>query len=434
MGCDDTPAPTSTAPAADASVRQAAAWQSSERGDAAVELTRIVARAFSDPGLRNRVKNDMRNSPFLEHKLPFGSYLKGAKGGILLAKMAQHSDRSKDEVLQLLDRLDPLRLELYMPFDEHRASWTGGSDVIVASQFDEGQEPAAFTTGGEPHDLELDELEETPERPVLALVPAETDYRTPPAPDALQNTRDRNGRAIGVYERADAPEVAASKIAPSTGDGSGEGGGGGGGIDWDGPPPGLYMHDNYIDDVGEGGLKGDPELETHLTAPVDQDDDNMEDIQCAGQEELGTFQFNQDDNDFNDAVRVATAQQFDQFEATFGTDNGMNVSLVEDDDTTCEIKEGDDRFQEFVKATAAAVGFADAIRRGNVNADAIAEQAPAVLRNFVTASVNLIGTNDDNVGMIVQGENVCAPDGETRGWLIKKESNPNGCTRLQMND
>lgn len=46
----------------------------------------------------------------------------------------------------------------------------------------------------------------------------------------------------------------------------------------------------------------------------------------------------------------------------------------------------------------------------------------------------MIEAKDDPVGMIVKGENVGAPDGERRGWLIKNRSDPDGCTRLRMHD
>lgn len=281
----------------------------------------------------------MRTSPFLEHRLELASCPKGKRGGVLLAKMAQRSDRSKNEVLALLQEPEPLRLEFSMPYDEHRATWTGGSEVLVASQFDEGEKPAAYTTDGERYDLTLEELEGTPDRPVLALVPVETDYDSPLPAEAVENSRDRNGEAIG---------------------------------------------------------------------------------------------FNQDGHTFDGPVRVATGEQFDAFEATFGTDKGMNVSFVEDDDTTCAIKMGGDRFEEFVEATAEAVGFSEAIGRDDVDGEQVAREAPAVVRNFVTAAVNLIETADDEVGMIVEGQNVCAPDGESRGWLIQRGTEINGCTEMKV--
>lgn len=426
--CQDARTPTAPDGAVSTSPRQTPSWQQTERGQATVELTRLVARSLDDPAVRNQLKNDMRRSPFLEHKLSVNAYLRGEGGGPLVAAMARTSDRSRSEVLDLVERLEPAVLELYLPWDEHRTSWTGGSEVIVASQFDEGQKPAAFGAGGEPYDLSVEDLEETPDRPVIALVPAETDFDDPPAPGAFENTRSRGGEAVGVYRRTSAS--ASEELVRSTEDG----GGGGGGIDWSSLPPGLYMYDNYIDDLGEGGLKGDPELEAHLTSPVEPDDENMTDRLCAGEEELGTLFFNQDDHTFDGPVRVATETLLDDFESTFGTDEGQDVSLVEDDDTTCEIKMGDDRFEEFIKATAEAVGFVEAIRRDSVSGTAIAEEGPAVVRNFVTASVNFIETADDEVGVIVQGTNQCAPDGSTREWLIQRGSEVNGCTRMRMND
>lgn len=427
VGCDETPVPTSSTTSTsepDGPAVRAAIWQTSDRGAAAVELTRLVARAFSDAGLRNRVKNDMRTSPFLEHKLEFASYLKGGKGGILLAKMAQHADRSKEQVVALLEDLEPLELELYMPVDEHRSTWTGGPEVIIASHFDEGQKPAAFTTEGEPYDLSL---EDAPERPVMALVPVETDFDDPLPTSAVENTKDRAGRAIGQYR----PRTVSANIngdLPTCTDCTG-----GNNIDWSELPPGLYMFDNYIDDLGESWTKGDPELEAHLLSPTASSPDALESIQCAGEQEFGQFHFDQDGSTLpaGEAVRLATKSQIEDFQDTFGTGEGQGVLLLEDDDTTCEIKMDENSLNEFLENTAVEVGFDDGIE---VDLEQDGAGLGQLILHVFNAVPGLIQTADDEVGLIVKGTNQCAPDGQSRAWLIQRGSHTNGCTELKLND
>lgn len=53
--CDEAPTPTEAGPRAEPATEAATAWQGSVRGDAAVEVTRLLARALGNPGLRNRV-------------------------------------------------------------------------------------------------------------------------------------------------------------------------------------------------------------------------------------------------------------------------------------------------------------------------------------------------------------------------------------------
>jgi hypothetical protein len=87
------------------------------------EWARRVALALADPALRQRVKNDMRDSPMPEFKLDFSSYLRGPSGSRILTRLAQRENATEAAALQELASMPPL--EFYMPVVEHRKSWRG---------------------------------------------------------------------------------------------------------------------------------------------------------------------------------------------------------------------------------------------------------------------------------------------------------------------
>lgn len=162
--------------------------------DAIVEVTRLLAIAMSDSVLRNQVKQDLRDSPFLEHKVDFLPYLRGNEE--LRQRMNLNAANGRNEMARLLASLRPM--ELYMPVRSHRQTWTGGDDLVVATLVGkEEQAPVGFIISGEAYPLNVDE---PPSVPVLALVPVETDFARPPPSGAYTNSADNEGRSIGIYQ------------------------------------------------------------------------------------------------------------------------------------------------------------------------------------------------------------------------------------------
>lgn len=159
------------------------------------EITRAVAISLQDPGLRGRVKNDMRNAPHFEHKLHFRDYLQGQSGGTLLARVAEVTGRNRADVLALLARLRPM--EFYMPVSAQRESWEGGANLLVAGAAN-GDEGTVFgyNLQGEPVALSA---VEAPTTPTLVITEAETDFTKPVDLAQFVNVNDRGGRALGNY-------------------------------------------------------------------------------------------------------------------------------------------------------------------------------------------------------------------------------------------
>src|SRR6267142_1874859 len=111
-------------------------------------LARSLALALGDPAFRAHVRAELDRSPFRERKLSFQRFL-GADRGRALSAMAGRTGVATTELARAAD--EAIQLEMYLPVPEHRRSWTGDADVLVATA-------------------------------VIALVPVETDFSAAPAP------------------------------------------------------------------------------------------------------------------------------------------------------------------------------------------------------------------------------------------------------------
>src|SRR3989442_6979308 len=134
-----------------------------------------VALALADPDFRAYVKSQLDASPFREHKLPFQRFL-AANGGRVAAALARGAAATPAALLRAADAAIPL--ELYFPVPAHRAAWAGDGSLLVATALRDHDAPVAFDPRGERRVLSPDE---PPATPVLALVPVETDFRSPPS-------------------------------------------------------------------------------------------------------------------------------------------------------------------------------------------------------------------------------------------------------------
>lgn len=363
------------------------------------EITRMVALAMQDQGLRQRVKNDLRDSRYtIEHKLLFSDYLKSTSGGILLAKMAKESGRSRDEVLSVLGQVRPL--EFYMPVDEHRESWQGGNNLLLASLLKDHTIPFGYNLAGEPVLLHA---ELPPATPTLVIVPVETDFSRE-LDRSYRNENDQGGNTIGTYAMKEDDCVDC---------------GGGGGTT---KPAGVYLTYSYIKDDGEAWAKGNPEIEAHVHGQYTGGGTYGKDLSCAGEKVTNTTRnFNQDSQTWSGEVLLFDKSQVDAYNAEFT--EGFNVMMWEDDDTACTLKTDKD-ITGLLKLTAGMAGAA-----------AVLIIAKPDLKTYVTAAGVFIGTlyesaswllsNDDFLGDAVE---VSPGSYEHRIWI--GESN-NGTIHLK---
>lgn len=113
-------APPAPAAAATASVQQNAdtlAW--------------LFALAMEDASVRASVRDALRASPFVEHKVALQDLLATAAGRALIAGAAGQSARSEADIIALAAPLHDF--DLYMPGATYRRAWRGGAEVAVAA-------------------------------------------------------------------------------------------------------------------------------------------------------------------------------------------------------------------------------------------------------------------------------------------------------------
>lgn len=431
-GCTDAEEAVSpVAPQLNTEAAEAAA-ENAER-QALQELTRIVALALQDAGLRHRVKADMRESRVThEHKLHFSSYLRGNSGGILLAKMAKESGESREEILALLGQVRPL--EFYMPVRAQRESWRGGDNLLVGSLLEDHEVPTVYTLRGKQVHVGA---EEEPSLPALALVPVEANFNRP-LDARYRNRNDEGGATIGTLydeqcELLQVQSVESTDPGDATIACGGGGGGDGGYVDpWASRATGLYVTTLNIDGDHEGAFKGDPEFEIHLQAPINNPS-VAEDIRCAGQnapDYRSRFNYDNNGSNFSGAILVADSAEQARFRATYGTTVGMNIIFWEDDDTDCAIKADEDRFRNMMNTIANNYESVFAAIQ-DLSIKSLVKALPG-LRDIVSAVASWITSNDDLVGSAV--EMGCYRDYATFNYAIKDGTATVGCVQLKAHD
>jgi hypothetical protein len=345
-------------------------------------LARRLALALADPQFRARVKRELDRSPVREHKLHFQRHLVAADRRAL--RDIAHLTRETDAAVETDARVAPA-LELYLPVPAHRRVWQGGERILVATAQADWEPPVAFTTKGER--LILDPRT-PPDTPVLALVPVETDF------DHI-------------------PELIV------------DGGGGG-----SGPPAGLYMTYAHFNETFEGWLKGSPEFEVHLLGQAGGTD-SLQSYSCAGEHASGYFRYNQDGLNWSGNALLIMQTQINAYKAAHPTQN-MRVFVIEDDDTSCQIKTDVNRFGALIRAVESAypnlTGGRDST---SSNLQRWWRRANA-LQKIIKAIASVIVTNDELVGNAVESS-VAGVSYPGANWVVKGENNKtNGWMNLVM--
>lgn len=376
-GCTDRTGPDVSAEPAQASRDAPAA--------ARERLARRIALAMADGQFRAQLKRQLDRSPVRENKLHFQRYLSSSAARATDA-IARSSGESNTVVA--LDAERAPALELYLPVPAHRAAWTGDARILVATTGDERQPPVAFSPKGERFVLSPDT---PPDIPVLALVPVETDFdRIVPGPQL-------------------------------------QGGPTGGGST---PPPGLYMTNSHLVETFESWVKGAPEIEVHLLGQAGSTD-SLTSYSCAAGTASGYYRFDQNSLDWTGSVLLINQFQLASYKSTHPNQN-LRVFVVEDDDTSCQIKVDPARFSNLVRAVETAYPLLTGGRDSTGgNLQKTWKRANSIQR-LLKALASLIKTDDELVGNAVESSVV----GETypnSNWIIKGDNNrTNGWITLIM--
>jgi hypothetical protein len=381
----DRPAPTANNEETVNQSESSPAYDSPDERAVMDRLARRLARALADPAFRANLKRELDRSPFVEHKLQLQTFLRG-KDRQALKEVARLSASSDAEVEA--DANEAIPLEIYFPVPAHRAQWTGGPDVLVASAREDREAPVAYDIRGRRLVLSPDA---PPSTPVLAVVPVETDFNRGAEATCTTNC-----------------------------------GGGGGGS----PPSGLYMtYAHFVQDF-EGWFKGSPEYEIHILGQAGTTD-SLKDYQCAGEPAGGSYRFDQNGLDWRGSVMLFSQAQLNSYRTAHPNQN-FRIIALEDDDTGCVIKFDSSRFKnmvttintEYPNVTGAKDTTSSTLVKFVKRANAL-QKILSKAYSFITTQDDLIGNaiEDVAVGKFYPGAN----------WIVKGENNvTNGWIKLEM--
>jgi hypothetical protein len=353
-------------------------------------LAQRFALALADPAFRARIRAGLDRSFHPEKKLHFQGLLTDSNRAVLRAVAGLA--RTTEEAIQD-DAANAVGLEIYLPVARHRASWKGDASILVATVLGDEDRPVAYDTRGNRHLLDRNR---PPDTPVLALVPLETDF---------SRFRSGPGRAECTIE-----------TCPPTGGG---GGGGGGTPPGTPPPPGLYMTYSHVSQSFESWLKGNPEFEVHVLGQHAQTD-SLKSYQCAGEHAGGPYSFDQNGLDWTGNVLLMSQTQLNSYKAQH-PGQSVRVFLVEDDDTACDIRTGNDIFEAILAAVDAAYQAYTGGRDSLIGITRFFRRAQAV-QKVLQKLAQLIKTNDELVGNAVE-DVVVGQFYPGANWIVKGQNN-----------
>jgi hypothetical protein len=353
-------------------------------------LARRLALALADPAFRAALKAELERSPFVEHKLQLQSFLR-ASNRRALKEVAKLSGTAESAVEA--DANQAIPLEIYFPVPAHRATWSGGPGLLVASAREDHEAPVAYDVSGRRQVLSPDA---PPATPVLAVVPVETDF---------------------------SPAGQAAPMECTT-----CGGGGGGGTPT--PPAGLYMkYSHFVQDF-EGWFKGDPEFEVHILGQSGATD-SLKDYQCAGGAAGGYYHFDQNNLDWTGSVLLFTQAQLNSYKTAHPSQNFRIVAL-EDDDTGCVIKFDSDRFKSML--TTIQTQYPNLTGTKDTTSSTLMKYVKRAnaLQKILSAAYSFITTKDDLIGNAIE-DVVVGQSYPGANWIVKGENNvTNGWLKLEM--
>ncbi len=369
---------------------------------------RRLARALGDPAFREYLLAQLRASPVVEHKLQFQRWL--SRDG-RRALEAMSGAEGEDASAVLADATAGLAAELYFPVPGHLERWDGGPDLLVATAIQDRDAPVAYDTHGRRVVLDPGT---PPPTPVLALVPQETNF------DRLPDPR---GAVCGFEE------------CGSGGGGTGGGSGGSGGSGASPPVQNLYLTRAQFVDTFEGWLKGNPEFELHVLGPASAGDSSMmTSYQCVGEHAPSGYSWDMNSKSWSGAAKVFTQAQMDAFEQAYAGRSYLLMAL-EDDDTACEIKMGQDRVGDLLSSLKSTyqsyIGLKD-IKVVTINGVTRIITAARSGAGLISALANAIRTNDDLIG-IAMADSVVGRASSVGHWAVMDGSTKvNGWLNLEM--
>jgi hypothetical protein len=216
-------------------------------------LASAIAGAMRSPEIRTAIRDEMRASPFTEHKLGLQEFLSTPVGRRLTSEAARASGRSIQSIEGLIASLPAA--DLYFPAEYHRLTWKGTSDVMVAAMITSVVPKLAYRPNGRSISLDFGKAPQAYPALLLIQYAEPKDRRVSPQKNVPGGTiQDRGDGTIGglvpvrlsdgrvqMKELADIATMDASGHLVHTDqtcqESCGGGGGGGGGT----PTPATYL-------------------------------------------------------------------------------------------------------------------------------------------------------------------------------------------------
>lgn len=410
VGCadHDPSAPTEGAGAASGPEAAAPAVSGSAEATRMERQARRLARALADPSLRQYLHSQLRESPVVEHKLHFQRLL--IRDGRRVATAMAKADGGAESAV-LADAADGITAEVYFPVPGQLERWDGGSGLLVATALGDRDVPVAYDTRGQ---RVLLDPRTPPATPVLALVPQESDFDQSPG---------SRGVICGVDD------------CGTSGGGGTSTGGGNGGPGGSPSSQSLYLTRAQFVDSFEGWLKGGPEFELHVLGPASAGDtSSMVSYQCVGEHAPAGYTWDMNSTNWNGTAKVFTQTQMDALEQA-NPGRSYLIMALEDDDTACQIKMGQDRIADMFAALKNAyqsyIGVKD-IKVVTINGVTRIIVAARSAAKLFAALANVIKTNDDLIGIAV-ADSVIGRTSPVGHWAVMEgTSKINGWLNLEM--
>lgn len=134
------------------------------------DLAKQLASGLNDPQVAKQLQVVLQNSPWTEHKIVLSELLQTQAGAALVGRASEVSRVSSQTLMSRLLALP--EMDVYLPFDEHRKTWRGETDILVGITMDV-DDPVliAYAPAGE--QTVLHARNGLPEQPLLILHPAE---------------------------------------------------------------------------------------------------------------------------------------------------------------------------------------------------------------------------------------------------------------------
>ena len=111
-------------------------------------LARGLAIAMADDGLRVRVRDAMKGSPWGQHVIGLQAFLESPLGAGVSVAMGRSIGLSQEDFHQYIQTLSAL--DLYIPEGRMRRTWRGGDDIAVFASMDFDSLPVSiYSVGGE---------------------------------------------------------------------------------------------------------------------------------------------------------------------------------------------------------------------------------------------------------------------------------------------